>query len=252
MSLPHPERVDVVNDNLTLTQYTDGLTFGTDALLLAAYIRRHPKAEAIEFGGGTGIISLLLATRKKLGHITCVEIQKDFADLIALNIRNNNCEDRVTAVCTDIREPTTYADGECDIVFTNPPYMRADGIACQTDAKQIARHAVMGDIGDFVSAAAKKLKWGGKFYCVWRPDRLTELIAALAASKIEPKRMTFVQATPASAPSMVLIEAHRGGKPGMWVTQPLIIGSNLSERADSPDMCYILEKGCFPKHYEKR
>ena len=34
------ERRDVVNDDLTLIQRTAGLTFGTDALLLAAYVQR--------------------------------------------------------------------------------------------------------------------------------------------------------------------------------------------------------------------
>ena len=33
------ERCDYVNDSLKLIQETDGLTFGTDALLLAAFIR---------------------------------------------------------------------------------------------------------------------------------------------------------------------------------------------------------------------
>ncbi len=252
MSQIHPERTDIVNENLTLTQYTDGLTFGTDALLLAAYVRAEGTSRAVELGGGTGIISLLLATRKKLGHITCVEVQNDYAELIARNIHANGCDARVSSVCADIRDHTAYAPGECDVVFSNPPYMRTNGAECKSDAKQIARHEVMGGIADFTAAAAKKLRWGGRFYCVWRPDRLSELLCAMSASGLEPKRMTFVQANPSSAPSMVLIEAKRGGQPGMWVTQPLIIGGDLAERADSPDMCYILEKGCFPTHYERR
>ncbi len=252
MPFLHPIRTDKVNDNLRLTQYTDGLTFGTDALLLAAYIKKEPKAHAIEFGGGTGIISLLLSTRKKLHRITCVEIQKDYADLIAHNIAQNGQETCVTAVCADIRDDKSYGEGEYDVIFSNPPYMKADGAACREDAKQIARHEVMGRIDDFAACAAKKLRWGGKFYCVWRPDRLSELLTALSRAGLEPKRMTFVQATVTSDPSMLLLEARRGGMPGMWVTRPLIIGGDLAARADSEDMCYILEKGNFPAHYEQR
>ena len=69
------ERRDVVNDDLTLIQRTAGLNFGTDALLLAAYVQKCEGFRAIEFGGGSGIVSLLLATRKKVGTIECVEIQ---------------------------------------------------------------------------------------------------------------------------------------------------------------------------------
>ena len=45
------ERCDYVNDNLKLIQETDGLTFGTDALLLAGYINGHHK-HGCEFGSG--------------------------------------------------------------------------------------------------------------------------------------------------------------------------------------------------------
>ncbi len=252
MSFSHPTRIDEVNDNLTLTQFTDGLTFGTDALLLASYIKKEPKARALELGGGTGIISLLLATREKAKEIDCVEVQSDYAALIRYNVTENGQDERVRTYEADIRDHAAYGTGEYGIVFTNPPYMRTDGVACQHSSKQIARHEVMGGIDDFAAAAAKKLRWGGRFYCVWRPDRMSELLVSLTKNGLEPKRLTMVQASPDTAPSMLLLEAARGGMPGMWVTRPLIIGSDLATRADSPDMSYILEKGCFPTHYEHR
>ena len=63
------ERIDEVNDRLRLIQKTDGLTFGTDALLLAAYVKKKGET-ALELGGGSGIISLLLAARGRFSHIT--------------------------------------------------------------------------------------------------------------------------------------------------------------------------------------
>ena len=81
MQLKENERLDEVNDRLSLIQNTEGLTFGTDALLLAAYIGRGYKS-GIELGGGTGIISMLLATRGKIEKISCVEIQEEYAELI--------------------------------------------------------------------------------------------------------------------------------------------------------------------------
>ena len=45
------ERVDFVNENITLIQKTDGLTFGTDAYLLYAYMKKRPKAIAADLGG---------------------------------------------------------------------------------------------------------------------------------------------------------------------------------------------------------
>ncbi len=253
MPFTHPIRTDEVNDKLTLTQYTDGLTFGTDALLLAAYIKCEPKAHALEFGGGTGIISLLLSTREKLASIECVEVQPDYCELISYNVHQNGQDARITATCADIRDYAAYCpEGDVDVIFTNPPYMRADGVACHTSAKQIARHEVMGGISDFTAAAAKKLRWGGRFYCVWRPDRMSELLNAMTSHGIEPKRATLVHASIDTDPSILLVEGVRGGAAGMWVTRPLIIGGDIASRAESEDMCHILEKGCFPSHYDKR
>ena len=53
------ERIDEINDSLRLIQKKSGLTFGTDAYLLYAYLKKKPMARAVDLGAGTGIISLL-------------------------------------------------------------------------------------------------------------------------------------------------------------------------------------------------
>ncbi len=244
------EAINQVNDNLILTQRTTGLTFGTDALLLAAYIRRGEKSRALELGGGTGIISLLLLTRNKVKEVECVEIQEPYAALIRKNAEENHLSDRLTVSCCDIRDTDTYGSGDFDIVFSNPPYMKNDSPACLSDEKQIARHEVHGGIYDFVLAAKKKLKWGGRFFCVYRTDRLLDLLSSMRECGIEPKRMTYVHASLALPPSMVLVEGKRGGKGGLIVTKPLLIGNTVEERKDSPDMMYILTEGRFPPNYD--
>ena len=59
MDLKDGRRIDYVNDSLSLIQDNEGLTFGTDALLLAGYVATGYK-NALELGAGTGIISMLL------------------------------------------------------------------------------------------------------------------------------------------------------------------------------------------------
>ena len=65
------ERCDFVNDNLRLIQDTEGLTFGTDALLLAGYINGRYK-RGLELGCGSGIISMLLLTRSKADKVVAL------------------------------------------------------------------------------------------------------------------------------------------------------------------------------------
>ena len=227
------ERLDRVNEHITLIQKKDGLTFGSDAYLLAAFVRPDKQALCVDLGSGTGIIPLLLCRRDKVARAVGVEVQAAFAELIDRNAAINGLSDRLCALHTDVRDLSQVTlggalgseQGLCaDIVVSNPPYMEVGkGRRNEADAKYIARHEVCGGIGDFCAAAARVLRFGGSFYVVWRPDRLTELMAALKQYKLEPKRMTFVHADAESEPSMVLIEARAGGKASLAVTPPLLL-----------------------------
>ena len=249
MNLYTNERIDEVNDKISLIQKPDGLTFGTDALLLAGYIFGKYKTGA-ELGGGSGIISMLLLTRDKVGTAVAYEVQEEYADLIRRNAEYNQLSERLSSVCSDIRE--LPADECCDIVFTNPPYMKSDsGKNNLSDKKAIARHELHGDISDFCKAAKKKLKYGGAFYAVYRPDRLADILEAMRENQLEPKRMTFVHADTKKEASMVLIEAKRGAKSGMMLTPPLIIYKDDGHREYSEDMEYVMQNGSFPQKYKR-
>ncbi len=243
LSLYENERLDVVNDNLSLIQKTDGLTFGTDALLLAAYVRK-TKGRALELGSGSGIISLLLATREKCAHILAAEIQADYAELTRRNIALNNLTDKVSVVKADVRDTALLGEaGSYDLVFTNPPYMTADsGFSCKTDAKTIARHELFGSVEDFIATAARMLKFGGSFYIVLHPARTADFFAASRQNGLEPKRFTPVCARMDLPPSMFLAECKRGGKPGLVFTKPLILSS-------LEDFNYIMENGNMPEGF---
>lgn len=245
--LKENERLDEVNDRLRLIQKTDGLTFGTDALLLAAFIRKKGHL-ALELGGGSGIISLLLAARGRFENIRAAEIQKEYTDLIDRNAMMNGLTDRVQAVCADVRDHSALGEhGSYDAVFSNPPYMTADaGLPCAEDAKNIARHEISGTIDDFARAAAAMLKYGGAFYIVYRPERLADLFSACRACRLEPKRMTLVHARASLQPSMVLTEFRLGGKGGLTVSRPLILTEGTQ---NTPDYDYLLEKGILPDDF---
>ena len=219
------ERLDKVNEKITLIQKKDGLTFGTDAFLLASFIKPLSKGVAIELGAGTGIISLLLASRGRFSKIKALEIQSDFAELAERNAELNQMSSTVEVLCRDVtKTKASDVGGEADVVFTNPPYMKTEcGKRNESDYKYIARHEVCGDVNDFCAAAFRMLKHGGKFYAVWRPDRLTDLICAMRANRLEPKVITFVHADENSAPSMMLVSAIKGGASGMTVTPPLFL-----------------------------
>jgi Obg family GTPase CgtA-like protein len=88
--LGEDERLDEINAQLRLIQKKNGLTFGTDAYLLSAFVRPAPHDRAVDLGSGTGVIPLLLTAKQKIAHACAIEIQPAFAALIERNVALND------------------------------------------------------------------------------------------------------------------------------------------------------------------
>ena len=219
------EKTTKINDDLTLIQSSQGLTFGSDAYLLSAFVSGGKNQVGADLGSGTGVIPLLCASREKAARIYAFEIQEKFVDLIRRNAEINSKGEIIRPVLADVRSLKASDIGtEVDFVTANPPYMKIDsGKRNEHDEKFIARHEVCGGIGDFCACAYRLLKHGGKFYVVWRPDRLVDLICALRENRLEPKLITFVCATPQSEPSMVLVRSSKGAAAGSTITRTLFL-----------------------------
>ena len=232
------ERIDTVDDNISLIQKRDGFAYGTDAVLLASYIRKMSKKTAVEFGGGTGIVSLLCEEYGKFEKIYSVEVQSEYFDLLKRNVRYNNSN--IVPMNSDIRSLTVDDfGGEVDVVFSNPPYMKNDsGKANNDSGKNTARHEVEGGIDDFCRAASKLLKHGGLFFCVYRPDRAIDLICSMRKYNLEPKRLTYVYPYIGGRACLMLVESKKGASSGLFNTKPFIIfNSKTADNKDnSPDM----------------
>ncbi len=234
------ERLDIVNEQIRLIQNKNGLTYGTDAYLLAAFTRPQPRDFAIELGGGTGIVSLLLKKTNKAKSITSVEIQPVYAELARRNFEINHFSDRLFVLCKDLRK-VQPSDFPCrpGLVISNPPYLApGSGRLNHSREEEIARHEVYGGISDFCACAGRLLSTGGKFVTVWRPERLAELLSALKDNHMEPKRMVLVCSDVDSRPCIVLTEAVKDASPALSVLPPLF----LYERKSGTSQKRILTK----------
>ena len=232
------ERLDEINEKLSLIQLKSGLTFGTDSYLLAAFSRAQKKGVCVEFGGGTGVVSLLCASREKYSTIYSAEIQPYFAELISRNAKLNRLEEKVIPVSADIRNLlVSDFGGEVHSVISNPPYMMSSsGFDNETVEMNIARREENGTISDFSAAAAKLLRYGGYFTVVYRPDRMADLLFAMKSHGLEPKRIVTVYPTANSKPCLILVEAKKGAAPGLIQSRPLIIYKSKNSTEYTEDM----------------
>ncbi len=207
--------------------YFDAAAFPptTDSFALGWFA--HPKrGEAVcDLGCGVGLLGALLLARESSLHLVNVEQNEAALALAARTFAENSWAAAFRA--GDLRDGAVLpAAGSMDYVVCNPPYFRSgSGKSAGSKMRQDAREETQCTLDDVCAAAARILRWGGRFALVYRPERLTDLLCALRAHALEPKRLRFVAPEPDAAPSLVLAEARRGGKPGVQLEPPLVIGT---------------------------
>ena len=220
------ERIDDLQRNgYRIIQKKKGFCFGMDAVLLSGFAQVKEGEVAVDLGTGTGIIPILLEAKTKGKHFTGLEIQEEVAEMAGRSVRLNQLENRVDIVRGDIKEASRlFGKASFDVVTSNPPYMNDNhGLKNPELPKAIARHEVFCTLDDVCREASLLLKSGGRFYMVHRPHRLAEIITALKAYKLEPKRMKLVHPFVDKEANLVLIEAVRGGRSMMKVEAPIIV-----------------------------
>lgn len=91
-----------------------------------------------------------------------------------------------------------------------------------------ARHTGSCTTADAVDCARRALRDGGRFLLCQRPEQLAEILAALRAARLEPKRLAFVKNRPDAAPWLFLVEAQKGRKTGLRVEPDILIQSGAA------------------------
>lgn len=196
---------------------------GLDSFLLASLPRLKPGWKVCDLGCGTGLLGLLLLQRRRELTVTGLDIQPEAVRLGKLAAAENRVEDRLFFRLEDLRK-TTLPAGSFDLAVCNPPYFPPSaGPLPKGEARRTARTEETCILEDVCRAAGRLLRWGGAFCLVHKPERLTDLLCALRGEALEPKRLRLVSLRPERAPSLLLLEARRGGKPGLAVEKPLIL-----------------------------
>lgn len=227
-------------NGFVLLQDEEHLKLGTDAMLLSDFARIPYKARVADLGCGNGAIFILLAARHAACELHGIEIQEAPYLLAQENIRLNHLSDRAYAHHADLKDLSDlFPPGSFDVVVSNPPYMKPEsGLKTENPALLKARMEIDCTISDVCRAAARLLKFGGSFSLVYRPDRLEELFAALRAADLAPKRMRMVQNKSTAAPSLVLLEARKGGNPGLLHLPALLIREENGEETEDVKKIY--------------
>ena len=221
------ERLDrLVREQLDIIQNPAYFAFSVDAILLAYFARvpRRQTARILDLCSGNGVIPLLLS-HKTQATIKGVELQAPLVEMAQRSVALNQLDQQITIEQADV---VTLAapDVLYDVVTCNPPYFSVENKQSQhrLTPHAIARHEVHLRLDQWIAQARRQLKDRGKLFCVYRPDRLDDLMEGLLQAGFGIHRIQFAYGKADQPAKVVLVEAIcQGGRQGVKIEPPIII-----------------------------
>lgn len=205
-----------------------GYRFSKDSLLLAGFPATGKARRVLDIGAGCGVVGLafLLAHPECAASLTALDISPDMVAASQENAARLGFADRFSAVQADVVNSPKMSglkSGSFDLCLLNPPY-RAPGTGRRSPhpARTAAREETTATLADFLAAASRLLAPRGRLALCLPPSRLPELLACLTAASLEPKRLQNVHPKPDAPCRLCLVEAMKGGRPGLAVEEPLV------------------------------
>lgn len=213
------ETLEDLGGGYRILQGRDEFRFGTDAVRLADFAAIKPWERVMDLCTGTGIVPLLLHKKEAAAQYVGLELQPRMCDMARRSVALNGFENSIAIHNGDLRRAAELYKAESfQVVTCNPPYMKAaTGKQNERSSVTVARHEVCCTLEDCVAAAAYLLPSGGRFYMVHRPERLTDVMTAMRAKRLEPKRLTFFAARAGRPPRLLVIEGQKNRSSGLIV-----------------------------------
>ena len=220
MELKEGEVLEEFFEDKKIIQNTKLYRFTSDSILLSRFVRAKAGEIVADFCAGCGVVGFhFMCLNAQVKSLTLFEMQDTLVDMArrSANLNGFECEIYHTKVQDIGRE----FDDKFSLILCNPPYERG-GFENASYEKAVCRKELTLTLDELCLAAARKLKFGGRFALCHRADRSAEVIYTLKNYGLETKRLQFVTGTEGGKPYLVLIEAVKGGKPATEVLPTVI------------------------------
>lgn len=195
---------------------------GTDSVACAGFARFAKGSKIADLGCGSGAIALMLLASDPTLQVTGIELDETAVHWAEENAKHNQVN--FSPIHGDLRQIRTLLPaGSMDGCISNPPYFPVGSGKEASGSMGRARSEQTCSLQELTRAASWLLPTGGSFVLVHRPERLVDLIWELRSQKLEPKRIRFVRHRAENSVNLVLLEARKGGKPGLVYEPDLVL-----------------------------
>lgn len=216
---------DMGLDGLKIVQDKGLYRFTSDSVLLSKFAQAKNGDYVADFCAGSGIVGLhfyALNRKERKGiKVVLFEMQESLYALSQKSIAYNGFEEAFWAENCKIQEiPSSYHE-KFSLILCNPPY-ETGGFDNEEPQKAVCRREITVNLDEICKAAAKNLKYGGRFALINRADRLAEVCYTLKKYGLEAKKVQFVSGRTGATPYLLMVEAVKGGKPTCKILPTII------------------------------
>lgn len=215
---------EILPNHITMEFSDTQFRLSTDSMVLADFADFPNHSRICDLGCGCGTLALLMAAKNSTLNVTGVEILAEPAEFAKQNTEKNGLSDRLSILHADFRDRTVLPSGAFDGIICNPPYFPVEsGFLSRSAALSHARSEENCTLSQLAEVCGRILRFSGRAFFVYKPERLCDLFVALRQNGLEPKRLQFVRHSANKPVSLVLVEARRGGKSGLAVLDDCIL-----------------------------
>lgn len=193
----------------TIEQQHCAMKVTTDACLFGAWVADQITNEnkMLDIGGGTGLLSLMIAQKNQSTNITSVEIETTCFQQLSENIQHSSFAHLIKPVHQNILEFNPAE--KFNVIFSNPPFYENQLKSDKHSINQ-ARHDASLSQHELFQAVDKLLRNDGVFYVLLPSYRKEEIIKIASAIGLGLDRITSVRQTPAHEPFRIMCKFLKG------------------------------------------
>jgi tRNA1(Val) A37 N6-methylase TrmN6 len=214
----------LLGGRVRFSQPARGYRVAIDPVLLAAAVPARRGERVLDAGAGTGAASLCLATRVPDCRIVGLEVQRPLQRIASHNVKQNGFDARIEMIEGRLeRPPPRLAAASFDHVMTNPPHLAATAASPSSHLSRALAHAETSlDLAGWLDACVRLLKQDGCLTLIHRPDRLSEVLAALLGRAGEV--IVFPLWPAAGRPAKrLLVQARKGARGPLCLMPGLVL-----------------------------
>lgn len=191
--------------NFSMRQASSGQRINTDSCVFGALIGRHSKPKrALDIGCGTGVLTLMLASREPDVLITAVEPEVEIADIARHNFSNTAWSERISLHTLRAQDLAPQYHGRYDFVFCNPPYFQNSMIS-NDHLRMVARHNTSLSPDELYLSMKRMMSAGGSAWVSFPGDSMALWMDRGKAAGLYPNSIATVKDHPDAMPHMIIV-----------------------------------------------